>query len=116
MDMAETSLSPIESDYSRMNLGMVTIYCKTCKKITEQNYLGLEFYSRKIASRCLSCKDTNFQEEDMQRWRNRVKKDKTPLKEIEEEKAKIFGSDRSTETNAEDDLLDEIETRFDVSM
>lgn len=81
-----------ESNISKTNSGIVTVFCKTCNKVTQQKYLGLELSSRKVATRCLECKNTNFQEEDPERWRNRNKKDiKAPLKEIEEEKNKIFG-------------------------
>lgn len=80
------------TDPCNMDPGTVEIFCKACNKITKQKYLGLESSSRKVASRCLECKNTNFQEEDPERWRNRNKKNaKSPLKEIEEEKSKIFG-------------------------
>ncbi len=106
--MTEDSARITESDFSKMNTGTITAFCKTCNRITRQKYLGLEFSSRKIASRCLECKNTNFQEEDPERWRNRNKKVvKTPLKEIEEEKKKIFGS--PAQSPAADDQGDVME-------
>jgi hypothetical protein len=104
--MTEDSARITESDVSKPNARIITAFCKTCNKITQQNYLGLELSSRKIASRCLECKNTNFQEEDPERWRNRNKKEaKTPLKEIEEEKKKIFGSPaQSPAANDQEDV------------
>ena len=104
--MTEDSTPITESDFSKMKTGIITAFCKTCNRITQQNYLGLELSSRKIASRCLECKNTNFQEEDPERWRNRNKKEvKTPLKEIEEEKKKIFGSPaQSPAANDQEDV------------
>lgn len=100
--MTEVPPHTAESDFSKMNSGIVTVFCKTCNKVTEQKYLGLELSSRKVASRCLECKNTNFQEEDPERWRNRNKKDvKIPLKEIEEEKNKIFGQPSQSNASAD---------------
>jgi hypothetical protein len=100
--MTEDSPHIAESDFSRMSTGIVAVLCKKCNRITKQKYLGLEFSSRKVASRCLECSTTNFQEEDPDRWRNRKKKDaELSLKEIEDEKSKIFGS--SAESAAADD-------------
>ena len=61
------------------------IYCTVCKKITEQNYVGLEFYSRKVAGRCQVCRHTNFDE-------SIFKKTVPPqlIKQVDEEKKKTF--------------------------
>jgi len=108
--MGEDIAHSAESDFSMVNVGIVKIYCKECKKTTSQNFLGLEFYSRKIASRCLECRGTNFQEEVIDHWRNRAKKEvKVPVKEIEEEKIKIFGAKK---TDPFEDLEDALEIHF----
>jgi hypothetical protein len=106
--MTEGSTRTAESDFSRMNAGIVTAFCKKCNRITKQNYLGLEFNSRKVASRCVECRHTNFQEDEPERRRNRSKKEaKPPLKEVEEEKRQIFGSPaQSPATNDQEGSLE----------
>lgn len=104
--MTEDSTQTNQSDFSRMNAGKLTAFCKTCNRITAQQYLGLEFSSRKVASRCLECRNTNFQDEDPERWRGRNRKEaKTPLQEIQDEKSKIFGQQPGASSDSEGDPL-----------
>ena len=87
-------------------------FCKTCNKTTEQEYVGLEFYTRKIASRCIDCRHTNFHEEEWVSAKNRNKKAiKIPLKKMEEEKNKIFEYAKASKASCE--LEDGLETQFE---
>jgi len=36
------------------------VFCTKCGIETEQNYIGVEIYSYRLASRCCECRETNF--------------------------------------------------------
>lgn len=108
--MAEGLLAE-EIDLSKMNAGKIKIFCATCNKITEQNYLGLEVSSRMIASRCIVCNHTNFDKDDLgyrKNLNNNVPRNS--MKEIEKEKISVLGSPK--ESSTANDLEEELETFF----
>lgn len=112
--MTESPFQIEKSDLSKLNTGKIKIFCAICNRITEQNYLGLEVYSRRVASRCAICNYTNFDKNDLGYKKNPNKNDpKNSVKEIEKEKIKIFGPPK--ESNAVDDLKEELETFFSFS-
>ena len=56
-----------------MELSKMMVLCTKCGIDTEQNFIGIEVYSCRIASRCTHCRSTNFSEPE--------RKPRTPVRQ-----------------------------------